>query len=725
MKERIDVLIERLDRTKDILLHDCSKGDAFGSLALGTLERNLKELVPVIKLIEQSRIIKKKEVKLEMNELEKEEQEEEEKERRHSKEEDRFEERRSSRSNAPAPSSTDQSKIFKSEDSVVPEDDLSTHVDGTRSNGGSSLAVLSPASSPLPGSRSESVRSRLDGPSSSPAAKSSITKFLNRAKETVSPLTVPARPHSSKEEDTKEPRNERHERQTSITSDSSFNIPISNSSTSSSSRRLESPESKPQVRSRSRVSASSSSTTRMTTPTTMTVGRSQQVEKALDMASAPPGSSEEDEINSRSIITSSISNSSRRKSRSRQKKVVRLNEENVIKLVARESDQGTKANLVQVSRKYYKIVEPILYSFITVSSHHQVVELDQLFETKPHLAEIVTSLTVLPLDDNDDDATDPSSLLDSLRSLVTQLPNLKNLDEDFTKSDWDVISCRHGYFLDATTTSKLRCFTSRRSWWEIGALYELLSCQPSLTNVVLGGAAMDRDWEGSKLKASLLASQQTVESSVRSLSVSQIMHEDTLSVLLLLCRNPRFETLSISFQSIGPSDDDTPIYSIPLAFKLAGGGVGDTLTRFKILAPLTISRDKISEDTSSLLEDLLPLLPNLTTLEFQETFNDNIRVPIASSSIFTKKGVLPKSLRFLKARQLFSIKTSEIVELLLLEEVIPVLEEIDIEWAAAAHGEEEEEEWWNQGQVEEIRTVCNEFGIRCKVSKGHRKFTIG
>jgi len=545
MKERIDVLIERLDRTKDILLHDCSKGDAFGSLALGTLERNLKELVPVIKLIEQSRIIEKKEVKLEMNELEKEEQEEEEKERRHSKEEDRFEERRSSRSNAPAPSSTDQSKIFKSEDSVVPEDDLSTHVDGTRSNGGSSLAVLSPASSPLPGSRSESVRSRLDGPSSSSsAAKSSITKFLNRAKETVSPLTVPARPRSSKEEDTKEPRNERHERQTSITSDSSFYIPISNSSTSSSSsRRLESPESKPQVRSRSRVSAASSSTTRMTTPTTMTVGQSQQVEKALGMASAPPGSSEEDEINSRSIITSSISNSSRRKSRSRQKKVVRLDEENVIKFVARESDQGTKANLVQVSRKYYKIVKPILYSFITVSSHHQVVELDQLFETKPHLAEIVTSLTVLPLDDNDDDATDISSLLDSLRSLVTQLPNLKNLDEDFTKSDWDVISCRHGYFLDASTTSKLRSFTSRRSWWEIGALHELLSCQPSLTNVVLGGAAMDRDWEGSKLKASLLASQQTVESSVRSLSVSQIMHEDTLSVLLLLCRNPRFESL--------------------------------------------------------------------------------------------------------------------------------------------------------------------------------------
>jgi len=51
-------LITRLDRTKDILLHECSKGDRFGNLALGTLEKTLKELVPAIKLIEQSSDIK-------------------------------------------------------------------------------------------------------------------------------------------------------------------------------------------------------------------------------------------------------------------------------------------------------------------------------------------------------------------------------------------------------------------------------------------------------------------------------------------------------------------------------------------------------------------------------------------------------------------------------------------------------------------------------------------
>ena len=58
VKERVDILITRLDRTKDILLHECSKGDRFGNLALGTLEKTLKELVPAIKLIEQSSDIK-------------------------------------------------------------------------------------------------------------------------------------------------------------------------------------------------------------------------------------------------------------------------------------------------------------------------------------------------------------------------------------------------------------------------------------------------------------------------------------------------------------------------------------------------------------------------------------------------------------------------------------------------------------------------------------------
>jgi len=56
-------------------------------------------------------------------------------------------------------------------------------------------------------------------------------------------------------------------------------------------------------------------------------------------------------------------------------------------------------------------------------------------------------------------------------------------------------------------------------------------------------------------------------------------------------------------------------------------------------------------------------------------------------------------------------------------ESIPVLEEMDLEWAEAREGEKED--WWKERHSIRIREACREFGIKCEAGKGERKLTIG
>ncbi|GAA5980974.1 hypothetical protein JCM5350_004785 [Sporobolomyces pararoseus] len=738
IRERIDILLERLDRTKQILIDDCSKGDRFGLLALGTLERNLKELVPVIKLIEQSRISGKEEEEVRAKQVVKEETS------RLRKEE---EERPRSRSNAPS--------VIQGPRADAPQSTTkkgrTTTLDNDNDDEFTVERVLppptsvSPASRPLPLSRPGSTISpsesstnkiRLVGEPSSTTTRSSITKFFNRAKETVSPpskVLSTTRPQPTKDEEEEEEevgegekvkslergvdRKDRHRRRVSVASDSSTSAPALNSRDQLRTIKALSDDDDKAAEDLNPKKQTSRSHSRVPSRN----GRNAEVQRALEMASAPPRSSED-----------SPSRDTRRRGRKQRFTVVRLNEENVIKTIAKESDQTTKFQLLLVSKTYQRILEPIVYSRITVGSIDQVEKLSRTFESNSVLANLVKSLEITPLDSSSSTSSrsrslsneDPQSLLEPLQQLVSLLPNLKDFKEDFTKSDWDV-SEPSLYPLSLTSpTCQIKSFTSKRCWWEIGALYELFTHNTDLVQVVLGGAAMDRDWEGTKLKSTLL--NRPPNSQIESLEVAQIMHEDTLSVLSLLSRNPLFKTLRISFQSIGPSDDDTPLSSIPSSIKL----IGSTLNHLTLIAPNQVSTARVSEDTSILLEEVLTCLPNLITLEFQETFNEdepNDSVPIVSSKIFGgggggELGLLSKKLKTLRARELFSITTRDVLRLLERDpELIPVLEELDLEWASS----KETEVWYDEREAVKIRKVCEEYGIKCYVGKGKREFTIG
>jgi len=415
------------------------------------------------------------------------------------------------------------------------------------------------------------------------------------------------------------------------------------------------------------------------------------------MASAPPGSSDE-EVDRR------------RQRKERTKKIV-LDQVKIMKVIARESDLATQTTLSQVSKSYENIARPLLYSSITITSLEQVDKLVSSIESNPSLGELVTSLKLTPLDTDSSDS--PSSILPSLQMLLSLLPNLINFNEDFTSSEWDVQILSRDYPLTSSaSTRQLTTFSSKRCWWEIGAINEFLLSQPKLTSLVFGGATMDRDWEGTKFKSLLLSSPRK-DSSIQSLSIAQIMHEDTLAVLLLL--SPQLKSLSIGFQSLGPSDDDTPLSSIPPALK----PVSSTLTHLTLIAPPNPSSSRVSEDTSTLLDDLLPFLHTLESLSFQETLHP-LPIPIATSQTFLS---LPPTLKSLKVRQLFSVSTGDVLRMLDNPESIPVLEEMDLEWAEAREGEKED--WWKERHSIRIREACREFGIKCEAGKGERKLTIG
>ncbi|GAA5872580.1 hypothetical protein JCM1840_004843 [Sporobolomyces johnsonii] len=585
----------------------------------------------------------------------------------------------------------------------------------------SSLPPLSPTQQPLPPSRPPSrPASRFERPTDEneleqapdQTTRQSLSRLFKRKPDAASPLAAPSSheyvppissslPATASDEglvprrenldvktasnssrrldvDTHSSSSRRHRHVASITSDSSTNSHAAPSRDEGS-----------EGRSKTRSFGGGASRVRH--------GRSEEARRALDMASAPPSDDPEERIKASVNLPPALSG------------------ERVVKAIAfaAANDKALLLSLARMSKGYNKVVTPLLYSTVTVSNLPQLEKLNTSLDSNPSLGSFVTSLTITPLD-----ASIPVSsagdLVPPLRRLVSRLPNLTALDEDFTITEWDVRTLSgEDYPLAVSSPSKqLARLRSAQCWWEIGALHQLLLSQPQLQELVLGGAAMDRDWDGVKLKASLSAqpASQAPARNLTSLEIAQVMHEDTLAVLLLATggsSSSQLRTLRIGFQSIGASDDDTPRASIPAALEL----VGSALTHLALSAP----RKGGSDDTAGLLDECLAVLPSLEILEFSES-TELLPAPLGSSQTLK---LLPKTLKILRARGLVSVSTSRVLNMLDDPDSIPVLEELDVVWAkGTGGGEDGKEPWWKERHIKKIEEACEEYGIRCRVGKG-------
>lgn len=435
-------------------------------------------------------------------------------------------------------------------------------------------------------------------------------------------------------------------------------------------------------------------------------GHSEEARKALEMASAPPSAVEEDYGRER-----------RDAFRSYEKKrgPPVLSGAKVARALAKAaSEVGGPAMLfalATVSKEYGKAANEVLYSSIVVDSLRRLDLLNRTLDSDASLGELVKSLKVRPLD-GDKSVSKPEALIKPLRQLISHMPNLVSLDEDFTTAEWDVRTLTgQDYPLTSSSTShNLVFFRSAKNWWEVGALYALLQSQPNLKEIVIGGAAMDRDWQGSKLLSTL--SKQSPSSAparnLESLEISEVMHEDTLALLLRATggEEGRLQSLRVGFQSIGSTDDDTPRASIASALT----NVGSTLTHLAITAPT-----KSSDDTTGLVDELVAVVPRLEILEWSEG-TDVRPIPLGSPRLLTQ---LPMTIRVLRARSLISVSTGKV--LAFLDEVEQggfKLQELDVQWAKGTGEDESHEPWYKERHVARIEDVAADLRIKCRIGKG-------
>ncbi|GAA5906981.1 hypothetical protein JCM8208_003730 [Rhodotorula glutinis] len=469
-------------------------------------------------------------------------------------------------------------------------------------------------------------------------------------------------------------------------------------------RRVEDDGAEPTTRTRSRSKA------RQTTRSFSS--RSDDARRALELASAPsPPSIRSDSDDEGQARRPSSAASARRPTV--------LNGARVAAAIARAVAEGAGGGmgglctLSLVSRQYREAATPALYHAVALTSRSQLNLLVRTVESTPPLGALVHELKIHPLD-ADLPTPSPESLIDPLKSLLNGLPNLNSLDEDFTAGDWDVgdFSTGHDYPLTVSSPCKsLVRFRSAKAWFEIGALFALLETQPHLVELVIGGAAMDRDWAGTKILASLSSSPSSPPPATRleSLEVAQVMHEDTLAVLLRATGDNsvgRLSSIRIGFQSLGTSDDDTPLSSVPAALAL----VGSSLTHLALAAPR-----KASDDSSALLGEVVAVLPRLEVLEWTEA-TDLAPVPLANSKVLAR---LPSSLRVLRARALVSLPTSAVLSFLH-GDAPRALEVLDVQWAHGSTTADDlaKEPWYKARHIARIEDAAAELGIECHVGKG-------
>ncbi|GAA6054692.1 hypothetical protein JCM3770_006389 [Rhodotorula araucariae] len=372
--------------------------------------------------------------------------------------------------------------------------------------------------------------------------------------------------------------------------------------------------------------------------------------------------------------------------------------------------QDTLLALSLVSKEYHEAATAVLYRSVTIASMGQLDALTRSLDNNSALGKLVHSLTIRPLDAHLPTPS-PESLVAPVKALLDRLPSLTSLDEDFTAGEWDVRELETGreYPLTVSSPAKLIRFRSAKNWWEIGALFSLLQAQPALVDLVLGGAAMDRDWAGSRLLASLGNAAPPPAHRLESLEVAQLMHEETLAVLLCATgggHGGRLRSVRVGWQSIGSTDDDTPRASIPSAF----AHVGTTLTHLALTAPT-----KASDDTVGLVDEVVAVLPRLEVLEWSEA-TELAPLPLATSELVTR---LPRTLRVLRARALVSLSTSSILALLYKPEALPALRVVDVRWAHGLSGADEgKEPWFKERHLARIQDAAAELGIECTVGKG-------
>lgn len=169
----------------------------------------------------------------------------------------------------------------------------------------------------------------------------------------------------------------------------------------------------------------------------------------------------------------------------------------IAQLLLQSGDMKTTASLGLVSRAAASTVTAILYGKITIRSLAAAKMLGDTVSACKDKASMVQQLIVTPLD-----VEIPRDVLDEvlppIKAILGACPNVKYMDEDFTTAEWDV-RVPADYPLTVSTPGRLRELVSRRCWWEIGAVNELLQAHTSLERVTFYGAVMDREWEGQRL----------------------------------------------------------------------------------------------------------------------------------------------------------------------------------------------------------------------------------
>ncbi|GAA5985399.1 hypothetical protein JCM10908_006961 [Rhodotorula pacifica] len=414
---------------------------------------------------------------------------------------------------------------------------------------------------------------------------------------------------------------------------------------------------------------------------------------AFNLASAPPQSDSEDDIENLRMRTSP-------------KRPPSLAGRRIVSsIVSAISSQPTAerlaslSSLALVSQEYRDAAQQELFRHIHVTTSTQLELLLPILETSSTLALAVDALSVSGL--RPDTKRSRNELLRQVRRLVAPLANLTSLEEDLAIPDWDIVDYKGDeYILSPTSTCRLKTFKSGSAWWEVSALHAFFTNQSELESVTIGGAVVDREWAGAKL---LSEGGVAPARALRRLDVAQILHEDTLPVLLTATggKEGELHELAIGFQSI---DEDTPRSSIVSAFRLASSN----LRHLTLRAPT-----QVSAELAGLLDDVVAQLPQLESIEWSEK-SEAARIPLASSRFLEN---LPSTIRRLKARSLVSLSTSKVLALLEEPESVPSLAEVDIEWAVGRGDEGGREPWYRERHISRIQDAAAENGIECHVRK--------
>lgn len=361
---------------------------------------------------------------------------------------------------------------------------------------------------------------------------------------------------------------------------------------------------------------------------------------------------------------------------------------------------GTLCALSLVSRAYRPAAQAALFSRVRIRSTDQLTRFENsLLVGNDALGSTVEHLVL--------HAREPSrrrreETLTSARRVLEALPNLVELDEDLFVGDWDLPDLA-SYVLSPTSACRgLRVFRSASAWWELGAVHELFVLEPRLELVDLGGAVVDREWASARL----LGSRSFPALRLRQLRVAQVLHEDTLAVLLASTGgdHSQLESLNLGFQSI---DKETPRESIVSAFR----HVRVKLVHLRVHAPTDGGDDLVG-----FIDDILDELPALRSLEWEEE-SGACRTAMASSHVLER---LPPSLCTLRAGSLVSLSTGKTVSALenAPTQLSPSLVDIDLNWAQGRGDERGREPWYRERHIPRIRAAAARRGIRSKLSKG-------